>query len=143
MDNIIFGLSGIENVTYQTYIDNINPPPKPVPVAIDIKPGSDPNCFNINGHGVIPVAVLSDAGFDAASIDVTTLSFGGLDVRVRGNKGPLCSLEDVDFDGLNDLVCQFQDNSDYWEAGEDEATLTGTLIDGTEIEGTDSICIVP
>ena len=25
-------------------------------VAIDIKPGSDPNCININGHGVIPVA---------------------------------------------------------------------------------------
>jgi hypothetical protein len=115
----------------------------PEPVTIDIKPGSDTNCFNINGHGVIPVAVLSSASFDAADIDVTTLSFGGLDVRVRGNKGPLCSLEDVNDDGLNDLVCQFQDNPEYWDVGEDEATLSGALLDGTEIEGTDSICIVP
>lgn len=113
------------------------------PVAIDIKPGSDPNCLNINGRGVIPVAVLSDQTFDAATIDITTLSFGGLDVRVRGNKGPLCSLEDTNGDGLNDLVCQFQDDPDYWDVGEDDATLKGKLPDGIEIEGTDSICIVP
>jgi hypothetical protein len=30
-------------------------------VGIDIKPGSDPNCFNINGHGVIPVAILGSS----------------------------------------------------------------------------------
>ena len=35
------------------------------PVAIDIKPGSDPNCFNNDGHGVIPVAILSSTDFDA------------------------------------------------------------------------------
>jgi hypothetical protein len=113
------------------------------PVAIDIKPGSDPNCLNINGRGVIPVAVLSDQTFDAATIDITTLSLGGLDVRVRGNKGPLCSLEDANGDGLNDMVCQFQDDPDYWDVGEDEATLKGKLVDGIEIEGTDLICIVP
>ena len=115
----------------------------PEPVTIDIKPGSDPNCFNINGHGVIPVAVLGDAAFDVATIDVSTLSFGGLDVRVRGNKGPMCNLDDVNLDGFYDLVCQFEDIPDYWEPGEDDATLTGTLLDGTSIEGTDSICIVP
>ena len=30
-----------------------------------------------------------------------------------------------------------------WVPGHAEATLTGELIDGTPIEGTDSICIVP
>ena len=35
-------------------------------VAIDIKPGSDPNCFNNNGNGVIPVAILGSASFDVA-----------------------------------------------------------------------------
>jgi hypothetical protein len=51
-------------------------------VEIDIKPGSYPNCFNINGHGVIPVAILGSADFDVAQIDVTTLDFAGLQVRV-------------------------------------------------------------
>lgn len=112
-------------------------------VGVDIKPGSDPNCFNANGRGVIPVAVLGSESFDVANIDQATLSFGGADVRVRGNRGPLCSLEDVNSDGFNDLVCHFEDNSDYWEPGQDDATLTGVMLDGTRIEGTDSICIVP
>ncbi len=113
------------------------------PVTIDIKPGSDPNCFNINGHGVIPVAVLGSDTFDVTLIDQATLSFGGLDVRIRGKKGPLCGLDDTNIDGFYDLVCHFEDNPDYWETGNDDATLTGALLDGTEIEGTDSICIVP
>ena len=112
-------------------------------VSIDIKPGSDPNCFNINGHGVIPVAINGGEGFDVYEIDFDTLSFGGLDVRVRGNRGPLCSIEDWNGDGYLDMVCQFDDNPDNWTPGEDSATLTGTLLDGTPFEGTDSICIVP
>jgi hypothetical protein len=97
----------------------------------------------ISGRKVIPVAILGADEFDVSNIDQGELSFGGLDVRVRGNKGPLCGLEDVNLDGFYDLVCHFDDNSDYWEPGEDEATLTGELLDGTRIEGTDSICIVP
>ncbi len=89
------------------------------------------------------MAILGTDSLDVTDIDQSTLSFGGLDVRVRGNKGPLCSLDDTNFDGLYDLVCQFQDNPDYWEAGDEEATLTGELLDGTLIEGIDSICIVP
>lgn len=112
-------------------------------VLIDVKPGSDPNCFHVNGHGVIPVAILGTSSFDVSSVDQSSLSFGGLDVRVRGNKGPLCALDDTNGDGDFDLVCQFEDNSSYWELGQDDATLTGALLDGTSIEGTDTICIVP
>jgi len=115
-----------------------------LPVIIDIKPGSDPNCFNINSHGVIPVAILGTDTFDVSNIDQSTLSFGGLDVRIRGNKWPSCGLEDTNGDGLLDLVCQFQDNPDYWSAGDsDYATLTGELLNGTPFEGVDSICVVP
>jgi hypothetical protein len=90
------------------------------PITIDIKPGSYPNCFNIKSHGVIPVAVLGRADFDIAQIDVSTLHFAGLDVRVKGNGAPQCSVEDVsgDFtypegapDGYLDLVCQFVNDS--------------------------------
>jgi hypothetical protein len=124
----------------------------PLPVAIDIKPGEDPNCVNIDGNGVIPVAILGSADFDVTDIDVASLKFAGLDVRVKGNRLPQCALEDVsgDFaspegapDRYLDLVCQFVDDPDRWSPDEGTAKLTGKLLDGMPIEGTDAICIVP
>ncbi len=115
----------------------------PEAVTIDIKPGSDPNCFNSNGHGVIPVAVLGSESFDVTLIDQGSLLFSGLEVRVRGNNDPLCNLEDSDGDEFLDLVCKFEDNAAYWNPGAGDATLAGTLLDSTEFEGTDSICVVP
>jgi len=38
----------------------------PIEVEIDIKPGSDPNSINPNSNGVIPVAILGSAIFDAS-----------------------------------------------------------------------------
>lgn len=120
-------------------------------VEIDIKPGSYPNSLNINGHGVIPVAILGSADFDVTQIDLSTLRFAGLEVRVKGNGAPQCSIKDVsgDFtnpegapDGYQDLVCQFVDNPDTWLPGEGVAKLMGNLLDGTPIEGTDEIIIV-
>lgn len=124
-----------------------------ITVAIDIKPGNYPNALNSNGHGVIPVAILGGAHFDVAEIDVSTLSFAGLVVRVKGKGMPQCSVEDVsgDFtngpegvpDGYDDLVCHFVDDPATWTVGDGEATLTGQLLDGTPFEGTDSIKVVP
>ena len=42
-----------------------------------------------------------------------------------------------------DLVCHFEDDSANWLPGYGEATLTGSLLDGTEFEGTDTICVSP
>ncbi len=41
-------------------------------MAIDIKPGNDPNYFIINSHGVIPVTILGNGSFDVTQIDQTT-----------------------------------------------------------------------
>jgi hypothetical protein len=114
-----------------------------ISIDIDIKPGSDPNCFNINGHGVIPVAILGSAEFDVTQINPLTLLFAGLEMRMRGNKGPLYHYEDVNGDGHLDMVCQFEDDPTFWTPGDGEADITGQLDDGTEFKGTDSICIVP
>lgn len=115
-----------------------------IQVAIDIKPGSEPNCFNINDHGVIPVAILGSETFDAEDVDDSTLSFGGLEVRVRGNKGPLCGVEDANGDGFTDLVCHFEDDPSNWDVGEAaQATLSGMTLEGERFEGTGAICIVP
>ena len=57
-----------------------------VAVGIDIKPGSDPNCFNNNGHGVIPVAILGTVDFDVGTVDATTVKLEGLSGRGEGQK---------------------------------------------------------
>ncbi|NVL92357.1 MAG: hypothetical protein HWN71_04885 [Desulfobacterales bacterium] len=111
--------------------------------AKNLKPGSVPNCFHIDGHGVIPVAILGSDDLDVYDIDPDSLLFGGLAVRVRGNKGPLCHFEDTNSDSFLDLVCQFEDDASNWVEGDSTATLTGNLFDGSAIEGTDSICVVP
>ena len=112
-----------------------------IEVDIDIKPDSDPNCFNINGSGLVPVAINGSVDFDVSTIDTSTLIFAGLEVRVKGNDRPQCAEEDWNGDGFTDLVCQFVDDVAAWSPGEAEATLTGNLLDGTAIVGTDSICI--
>ena len=111
-------------------------------VAIDIKPGSDPNCFNLNGHGVIPVAILSTMDFDATSVDPETVTLGGMAIRMRG-KGYLAHAEDVNTDGLADLVIQIEDNDGTLTVGDGTATLRGRTYSGLPFFGSDSICIRP
>lgn len=110
---------------------------------IDVKPGSASNCLNINGHGNIPVAILGSETFDVSTIDLDSLLFGGLQVQVRGNKGPLCSVEFSNDDDYPDLVCHFEDDPSNWVSGSGTVTLYGTLVDGAPFEGSDMICIVP
>ena len=92
----------------------------------------------------MPAAILGSDSFDVANVNVNTVTLGALEVRMRGNKGPLCGIEDVNDDGFDDLVCHFEDDPDFWEPNDnDTATLAGQLLDGTEFEGTDALCIVP
>jgi len=111
-----------------------------IEVAIDIKPGSDPNCFNNDGNGVIPVAILGSATFDATEVDPTTLDLDGQTVKIKRNGEPQAGIEDVNQDGFNDLVVKIIGIDGTYAEGFQTATLTGLLFDGTPIEGEDSIC---
>ena len=136
-------------------VDVLVVPPQVFEVAIDIKPGGYPNSLNIDGNGVIPVAVLGTDSFDVAQIDVSTLDFAGLEVKANQKGKVQCAIEDVsgDFtnpegapDGYMDLVCQFVDNPDRWTPDEGTATLTGQLSSGhggTPISGNDEFRLVP
>jgi len=113
-------------------------------VEIDIKPGSDPNCFNNDGNGVIPVAILGSANFDVSQIDAGSVVLEGMSVAVKGKSNKL-HIEDVNNDGFDDLVVQIEDTDNVFSEGDATATLTGNLkskFGGTSFLGTDSICIV-
>jgi len=112
-------------------------------VTIDIKPGSFPNSINRRSKGKIPVAILSTADFDApARVDWASLTFGR-----TGDERSLAfcdsSPEDVNGDGLPDLVCHFSTQLTGFDAGDTEGVVKGRNIDGTAITGRDSVRIVP
>jgi hypothetical protein len=118
---------------------------KAIQVAIDIKPGSDPNSINLGSAGVIPVAIFSTDTFDATTIDPFSIDLNGATVKIVGNKNlkPLCNAEDADGDGLVDLVCKVYTVDFIVEVGESVAELHGMTVDGEEIIGQDFIRIVP
>ena len=119
------------------------PPPSLIPIDIDIKPGSFPNSINPKSEGKIPVALLSTEEFDALQmVNKDSLTFGR-----TGDEESLafCNYrgEDVDGDGLKDLICHFFTEDTGFLCGDTEGVLKGMTTDGTPVEGSDSVKIIP
>jgi hypothetical protein len=115
------------------------------PVQIDIKPGSYPNSINLGSNGVIPVAILSTEDFDATQVDPGTVTLGGAGVAVKG-KGTklLASSEDVNGDNLLDLSLKIlTENLEEGQFQDGSAILTGQTYEGDNIQGQDTVSIVP
>lgn len=125
-----------------TLVADVTPCTAAIEVAIDIKPASMPNAINPRSRGNIPVAILSTENFYApADVDFSTLTFG-----VVGNEPSLLRCdgagEDVNADGHADLVCHFATRLTGFGKGDELGHLAGTAVDGTPIEGRDSVRIV-
>jgi hypothetical protein len=113
----------------------------PIPSAIDIKPGTSQNKIKVSSQGVIPVAILSNGTFSApAELDPMTLTFGR-----TGNESSLShyGVEDVNGDGLLDLIAHFHTELTGFQPGDTVGILKGLRTDGTLFVGTDSVQITP
>jgi len=110
---------------------------------IDIKPGDFPNSINPKSKGKIPVAILSTNSLDAPSqVDRASLTFG----RTGGEHSlAFCNAngEDVNRDGLRDLVCHFYTRKTSFKAGDSDGILKGESYSGMPFISTDSVQIVP
>ncbi len=128
---------------YTLIITGASPDPIQV-ISIDIKPGDHQMAspINIKSMGTIPVALLASADFDPMKVVQETLRFGhtGTETSLaRCHKEP----RDVNRDGLLDLVCHFYMQSTGFLPTDTEGILTGSTVDGTQIEGHGSLKVVP
>jgi hypothetical protein len=115
--------------------------PLPEEVLVDIKPGSDPNSINPSLDGDLPVAILGSESFDVADVDVTTLAFGPSAAPLDHSHGP--HFEDVNGDGLTDLLAHYRVEETGIGFGDIEACVTGETLDGWPFEGCDGVRTVP
>jgi hypothetical protein len=109
---------------------------------IDIKPGSRENPINRKSEGKIPVAILSTADWSVpTNVDRTSLTFGR-----TGDEHSLAfcneDSQDVNNDGLPDLVCHFSTQLTGFQAGDTFGILNGKTKDGAAFTAKDSVRIV-
>jgi 6-phosphogluconolactonase (cycloisomerase 2 family) len=119
-------------------------PPKNCTLTVNIivKPGSSPAMIDLRSQGSIPVAILSPPGFSAfAQVDNQSLTFGH-----SGNEQSLdfcdSTPEDVNGDGLPDLVCHFRTESTNFQVGDTQGILKGMTRSQRSLTGTGSIVVV-
>jgi hypothetical protein len=146
-------------------------PPSVVAISLDVKPGSCPNPFNRASNGVLPVAAAGTPDLDVSTIDVSTLLLARADgvgagvAPLDGPPGPHtvvddvaspfggepCACHEANGDGIDDLSMKF-DRQDLVAALEldelspgavVELVLTGAMLDGTPLSGSDCVRLVP
>jgi ELWxxDGT repeat protein len=120
--------------------------PRDLQPAIDIIPGQADNAVNLADSGLLEVAVLSSATFDATRIDTSDLSdfhFGDDSLAARASPTSF-QLLDVNADNATDVVLRFPISalrSGALVVGSVLGELTGPMQDGATFGGTDSVSV--
>ena len=131
------------NVDHASVYGMAGRPTNFVEVPIDIKPGSADNPLNLGSEGEIPVAILGCETVNVYEINQGSLLLAGNAARVKGKKEQIGSFGDVDGDGYTDLIVHFPTEGLALTQADTSATVTGSLANGTPIEGSDYITVVP
>jgi hypothetical protein len=105
-------------------------------VDIDIKPGSSKNPINPRSRGLIPVAILTTATFNATRVVPLSVRFGPSSATEAHGRG---HFKDVDSDGDQDLLLHFRTPATGIRCGDGSAGITGATSSGQVIGGSDVI----
>ena len=111
-------------------------------VNIDVKPGDDLNYINLGSNGKTPIAILSTATFDAADVNPLTVKVAGARVSLKRNGTTASSLEDVNGDGLLDLVIHV-DTEALQPTSPNQVLFEGYTVSGQRLWGIDEIILAP
>jgi hypothetical protein len=111
-------------------------------VGVDVKPGSWPNSINLGATGNTPVAVLGAAGFDARTVDGSSLTFAGAPALKLPNGQPMIELKDINRDRRVDVVAHFATRALKLGPNDTTATLEGRTRDAKLIRGTDAVRVL-
>jgi hypothetical protein len=108
-------------------------------VGVDVRPGESPNPINIGSRGVVPVAILGSEELEASQIDVLSVRFG------PGSAAPSGAglFEDVNGDGVVDLLLRFSAQASGFSAGDAEGCIVGETVSGEAVAGCDAVVVVP
>ncbi len=147
-ETVAFAIMDIEGSSaYVFVIDNFEFAESPAAqgITIDIKPGDNPNKLNCSAdHVLVPVSILTTETFDATSVDHTTVIFEGAgEAHLKKNGHPQRHEEDVDLDGDVDLMLHFRFGDTTLTCESTEAALIGSTFDGSFLQGSDSVQMVP
>lgn len=132
--------------TTSLVIVNVTDVEEEIPVRIDILPNDDTNSINLKKTRSIKVAIFSSSSFDATQIENDSLRFGATgtedSLRRKGKHNtPKIRYEDIDGDGLLDLIAEFDVQRTGLTVDDTTATLSGTLADGQAIRGNDAVSV--
>ncbi len=108
-------------------------------IAIEIMPGASPKAINPRSAARIPVAILSTPDFDPVQqIDQTSITFGP-----TGDERSLafCAADEVNGDGIPDLVCHFEIGSAFSPANT-EGILRAMNVSRFRLEGRATVSVV-
>jgi hypothetical protein len=140
-------------------VRNPNPPPAPPPTdpTPPVPPTPSPSAKHVpieirhwhqderdldRRHGMWPITVviMSMSGFDARTVDPSSLTFGA-----TGSEKSLfrCRKESLDFnrDGRADTVCYFKPDVANFQTGDRNGVLKGKTKSGEQIEGSAALKI--
>jgi len=138
VDKVIWFGIGLRGHRYG--VDNLrwaNLAPQLLAVQIDVRPDSEKNPIQLGSRGVVPVVLYGEVDFAVEDVDVETLAFGPDASAIAHRNGP--HFDDIDGDGLLDMILHHRIADTGLTAYDVEACLTGQTIDGISFEGCDDV----